>query len=186
MTVNECIALARACAGKGKYRMGGGANHPESPVPWGEDGTVDCSGFCCWAVGLAKYQPKLVWLKRITGGWFSTNGIWWDAVMESTGHFSRINKPRPGCIVVYPSSNLAKTAPDDFKSAVSDCPKVGHVGLVTVTPPGLLDVNGRESIRVIHASSLNQKMAGYAIRETGIGMFEKRAAIWAWPSTLES
>ena len=55
MTPDDVIEHARASVGKGiRYRLGRGKIDPSAPTPAFHDGFCDCSGFVCWALGIAK------------------------------------------------------------------------------------------------------------------------------------
>jgi hypothetical protein len=167
MRVDELLGRALGQVGQGtRYLLGGGRT--QGPDPRSENGGCDCSAFTCWALDLRKYQPQLAWLQPVSGGWFNTNGIWWDAVREKTGFFEQIPAPLPGCVVVYPSALLTGGAG----------PKIGHVGVVSqVTSTGW---------RTVHCSSGNFKSTGDAIRETGPNVFLiRKHAVFAWPAMIE-
>lgn len=183
MTVPELLARARSAIGrKTKYRMGGGSLDPRTPGPQGEDGACDCSAYATWCLGLRKYQPDLAWLRAVSGGWYSTNGIWWDAVLEQTGHFTEMWDPHPGCVIVYPSSVIAaavRRATFDVQSAeVARAPSVGHVGIIT-------EVRSGRPTKVVHCSAGNYRRTGDAIAETGAEVFERvDATRHAWCATV--
>lgn len=166
MTATELIARARAQIGQHTvYRLGGGKGTPTGEDPRDEAGSCDCSAFACWVLGLQKHQEQFAWLRRLNGGWFNTDGIWWDANRESTGYFNALSAPQLGAVIVYPSRRVSATTG----------PAIGHVGIVS-------DVRGTNVRRVIHCSSGNYRRDGDAIAETSPdGIFERSAAtICAW------
>ena len=166
MTVKELLTRTRGQIGKNTiYGLGQGVSQGASPR--GETGACDCSAFVCWALDLRKYQPKFGWLVKVNGGWYNTDGIWWDATKENTGFFSRITSPRPGAIVVFPSA----------ATAMMPGPKIGHVGVVTA-----VGADGRYS--VVHCSAGNFRAHGDAIQETASTVFERPATIFAWAAPV--
>src|SRR3954468_633480 len=117
MTVNELVARARGQVGKKTvYGLGRGTTIGGSPRD--ETGACDCSAFVCWCLDIRKHQTQFAWLVRLNGGWFNTDGMWWDANKESTGLFERIEGPELGAIVVFPGKATSN----------SPGPKIGHVG----------------------------------------------------------
>lgn len=166
MTVAELLKRARAQA-KLPTIYGLGRGRTLGPDPRDETGACDCSAYVCWCLDIRKSQPALAWLRNVNGGWYNTDGIWWDATKEATGFFEAIPAPRPGCVVVYPSS-----AHRDKKT-----PPIGQIGIVT-------EVTGN-SYRVIHCSNGNYKNFGDAIRETGPAVFlAQPAATFAWAAPV--
>jgi hypothetical protein len=165
ITVDELITRARKQAGTGtKYGLGGGKTTGIDPRD--ERGSCDCSAYICWCLDIRKHQPSLAWLIPVNGGWYNTDGIWWDATKEQTGHFEAIAKPAPGAIIVFPGRGLNK-----------DGPKIGHVGIVTkVAANGALDV--------LHCSSGNFRNTGDAIRETKAEVFKQSATVLAWAANV--
>ena len=171
MTVRELLARAALYVGdkRCRYRLGGGSPWT-APVPWDEGGGCDCSGFACWSLGLARHQPSLVFLRAVTGGWLSTDGIWWDAVLERTGFFERQDGPEVGGIVVYPSARIGGL------NGIKGLPTVGHVGIVSAVAGG---------VRVIHCSAGNYRRTGAAIDETDGAVFRRAGAVFAWCAAVE-
>jgi cell wall-associated NlpC family hydrolase len=160
--VNVAELLKRASSQIGQstvYRLGGGKTTGESPRD--EASSCDCSAFVCWALALRKHQPEFAWLKKVNGGWYNTDGIWWDALKEPTGYFHEIKAPEPGALIVYPSRATSKVAG----------PKIGHVGVIA-------DVKSGAVSSVIHCSSGNWKKTGDAIRRTApAGVFDRSSAV---------
>lgn len=157
MTAEELVQRARTMTAlNAHYRLGGGKTAPAGDNPLDESGTCDCSAFVMWCLGIAK-PSSLAWLKKLNGGWYNTDGIFVDAVREPTGFFSRLDTPRPGAIVVYPSRALAQ----DPKQ-----PPIGHVGIVS-------EVAAQGITRVVHCSRGNDTQLGRAIAETTPGVFTK-------------
>lgn len=111
----------------------------------------DCSGFVCWALGLARRQSAVTsWTSA--DGWINTDSIWRDAtgaqvlfLQLAPGHL------RIGALLVYPKP--------------ADAP-YGHVGIVTaVSPHG-------QAMRVLHCSAENFKSTGDAVGETSAAPFD--------------
>jgi len=167
--VEAVIERARTQAGKGTvYRLGGG--NPDAGAFSCQDGEgeCDCSAFMQWLLGIPRYMPQLAWLKRVNGGWYNTDGIWWDATRERTGLFEE-SIPLRGALIVYPSNWVAKV----------DGPRVGHIGLVTEA------TNGR-AVKVIHCSAGNFRKHGDAIHETGPEVWDAvESSKCAWFSGVE-
>ena len=94
------MARARKGIGRGvAYKLGRGgfnAKHPNE-VGW-DKGLSDCSGYVSWVLML-KRAPKL-----IRPFWIETTAVWRDATGKQRT-FQQINKPVPGCIVVFPDRN---------------------------------------------------------------------------------
>ena len=121
----------------------------------------DCSGFVCWALGLARHQTSAAsWTSP--NGWINTDSIWCDASGEQ-GMFVHLPTGRltAGALLVYPK-------PPDRA--------YGHIGIVSE-----LLVDGRAA-RVLHCSAENFKTAADAIAETGTAPFDDPAlhsiAVW--------
>ena len=166
MTVNEFLARARGQVGQGTvYGMGRGATL--GPSPRDEIGACDCSAFVCWCLDIRKQQTQFAWLVALNGGWYNTDGMWWDATRESTGFFEKIDKPEPGALVVFPGRATSKLAG----------PKIGHVGVIT-------SVAANGSYKIVHCSSGNFRTTGDAIRETAPTMFTTASTIVAWPAAV--
>jgi len=165
LTVDELIARARTAANTGtKYALGGGKTTGADPRD--ERGQCDCSAFVCWCLDIRKHQPSLAWLQPVNGGWYNTDGIWWDATKEQTGHFAAIDKPLTGAIIVFPGRGLSKVGP-----------KIGHVGIVT-------NVAADGTLSVLHCSSGNFRRTGDAILETSAGVFSQSATALAWAANV--
>jgi hypothetical protein len=176
MTASELIARIRAQARlPSRYRLGGGKLSPVGTDPLDELGGCDCSAFVMWNVGIPKYAG-LSWLKNVTGGWYSADGIYWDATRESTGFFREQSYPQPGAIVVYPAAWLLKRHAPKLLGPYP--PRYGHVGIVTTVAPK----NGR--YQVMHCSSGNYHIKGHAIAETDAGVFARPATVFAWAETV--
>jgi hypothetical protein len=113
----------------------------------------DCSGFLCWALGVARDGAP--W----TGGWISTDLICADAV-GARHLFRPAERAAPGTLLVYPKPRGHGT----------DGPP-GHVGIVTAATP-----DGRPA-RVLHCAPgnlLRPPPAGHprnAIAETDTAPF---------------
>jgi len=165
MTVAELIQRASSQVGKNTvYALGTGSSQGLNPRD--ERGRCDCSAFVCWCLNLPKHQPQIVWLRNVNGGWYNTDGMWWDTVKETTGFFSPVAAAKVGAIVVYPSKTIAPGGPS-----------IGHVGLITkVNPDG--------TYRVIHCSSGNFRNSGDAIRETEATVFNRPSARFAWSAMV--
>jgi hypothetical protein len=162
MTTADLIARARRQVGKRTvYGLGRGVTVGESPRD--ETGACDCSAFVCWCLGIRKRQTNFAWLTNLNGGWYNTDGIWWDAAKESTGFFEQIASPRPGALVVFPGNATSKATG----------PKIGHIGVV-------ISVSSTGACRVIHCSSGNFKRNGDAIQETAADVFKPPSTIFAW------
>ena len=121
----------------------------------------DCSGFVCWALGLARHQASAAsWTSG--DGWINTDSIWADA-SGSQGLFIRVPIGRlpVGALLVYPKP------PDKA---------YGHVGIVTE-----VSANGAAT-RVLHCSAGNFKTTADAIAVTDTTPFDDPAlhSIGAW------
>jgi cell wall-associated NlpC family hydrolase len=119
--------------------------------------TCDCSGFVCWALGLARGE-------RLGDGsirWINTDSIHADAVSAGR-RFRRTAEATVGSLVVYPKRESGE--------------RFGHVGIVTE-----VDDEGRAR-RVIHCSATNFKTPPFdAIQNTPPEAFERqRLSIYVW------
>lgn len=172
MTVSDLLARALSQAGnETEYVLGGGRQTPDGGDCRDENGGSDCSAFVCWALGIPKAAP-FAWMRRVNGGWYNTDGIWWDALHERTGLFS-VCKPAVGAVVVYPSSWMSRR----HAGVKGLAPKIGHVGIVT-------EVRAGEISRVLHCSAGNFRRTGDAIQETGPEVFRAPAVATAWCATI--
>jgi hypothetical protein len=178
LTEQELLDRARSQLGRGTvYRYGGGKIIPEGTDCRDELGGCDCSAFACWVFRMRKWQAdELYWLKELNDGWYSTDGIWMDAMGNDsgsfgpayTGNFFRCRLPIVGCAVVYPSAAVSK----------KKGPRIGHVGIIT-------KVRSRNDYSIIHCSSSNFKRTGDAIQETSGRLFERvSSSIFAWPASM--
>lgn len=186
MTNDEVVKRARYALGrKTKYRMGAGSLSPSASLPKDETGAADCSAFACWAVGIAKHDPRFAWLRALNGGWFNTDGIWHDAIEQSTGLFdyvelftptsSRANM-RPGDLLVFPGRwSVAKAK--SWAGSLEKGPAVGHVGIVVSVKV--------EDVRVVHCSSGNFRRTGDAVQLTGPTAFYQPQTIVARCARVE-
>src|SRR5262245_26298751 len=164
MTVKEFLARVSSQVGQNTiYGLGRGTTL--GPSPRDETGACDCSAFVCWCLDIRKHQTQFAWLVRLNGGWFNTDGIWWDATKEATGFFEQIDAPKPGAIVVFPGKATSDVAG----------PKIGHIGVIT-------SVAANGTFRVVHCSAGNFRQTGDAIRETAPTMFTPASTVFAWPA----
>lgn len=159
------LERARKWIGKGTYVLGGGRDGDVGhKSPLDANGGCDCSMFECWCLELSKdVRPCPAWLKAVNGGWYNTDGIYWDAEAEPTGIFISTDTPVPGDVIVYPALWCAHAVGVELKSG----PRIGHVGIVSEVYP-----TGRPS-KVIHCSAGNQRRFGYAIAETDTDVFDR-------------
>lgn len=149
-------------------------------VPYGpdcrsSDGTCDCSSFALWCLGIRQFQDQeLWWLKELNGGWYNTDGVWYDAQGSGghlragfTGNFVVMSKARVGCVIVYPAKWVSRVPG----------PKVGHIGIIT-------NVQATECT-VIHCSKGNYENYRDSIYETKTDVFDQRqATIYAWAASV--
>jgi hypothetical protein len=167
--VDEVLARARSQAGLGiRYKLGGGSARASRHTCADTGGTCDCSAFACWALGVDKQgsYPFLVPAGQpVEPGnqWYGTDNMWNDSVHVALGLFSKIDRPIPGCLILYPAQRLSgkKSTP-------------GHVGIVT-------KVGAEGAVVVLHCSSGNFRQTGDAIQETDDSAFRGKAGlIFAW------
>lgn len=156
--VDALLERARSAIGRHtRYQLGEGGMSPTAAMPGTPSKGCDCSGFVCWCLGISRKTNHPLYL-RFNSGWVNTDAIIHDA-QHPTGYFTRLDGPRVGSIVVYPSKRPQRP--------------YGHVGLVT-------SVRGGKARTVIHCSSGNFTALGDAIQETGPDVFEKPETIYAW------
>ena len=160
--------------------MGGGKIIPSGKDCRDELGDCDCSAYVSWVLRMRKYQgDEFWWLAELNDGWLNSDGIWLDAQGDgwtmasigplTTGNFTKINEPTPGCIVVYPADWVAKEPGS----------KVGHIGIVT-------EVEDGARWQVIHCSLGNYRSHNDAIQETGPAVFlGKPSTLFAWPASVK-
>lgn len=122
MTHAEAVTRARAIATlKSKYILGAGGRNPAMQVPFtlrnGKLGS-DCIGFVLWCWGLDRYQLDYPFYD----GWINTDSLLMDVDTKQT-RFAEVDRPYPGCAVVYPS--LRKNG---------KMTRMGHIGLVVEAP----------------------------------------------------
>lgn len=124
----------------------------------------DCSGFLCWALGVARTPAP------IAGSWIYTPSIYADA-LHSHALFVKLDQASVGSLLVYPGV-------DDRDEARR---QVGHVAIVSQVQ------NGRAT-KIIHCAPENIAIAPAdgqprnAIAETGIEKFSEHpeAIVVAW------
>jgi hypothetical protein len=173
MTVDELFERARSQVGlKIRYKLGAGSFVASRHTCADSSGPCDCSSFVCWALGVDKRgdYPYLVppGSEREPGGeWYGTDNIYNDALHINVGLFQQIDQPKPGCVVVFPTT---------WKNGKASPP--GHVGIVTA-----LDAKGSVA-KVIHCSSSNFKNFGHAVQETDDAAFRGRS-VYAWCARIE-
>ncbi len=100
---------------------------------------------------------------RFNGGWINTDAIVHDA-NQPTGFFSKLDDPKVGCLVVFPSKRPRRP--------------YGHIGIVT-------EVSKGEVKRVIHCSLENYRKYKDAVRETPPTVFRVPDAIFVWFEGIE-
>jgi hypothetical protein len=173
MKIDELLERARSQSGlKIKYAMGGGSIRAARHTCADNSGSCDCSSFVCWSLGVDKQgdYPYLVppgGTPDPGGEWYGTDNIYNDAVHINVGLFQKVDGPRPGCVVVYPTT---------WKNGKASPP--GHVGIATA-------VDSQGAVRqVIHCSSCNFKSFGDAVQETDDTVFRGRP-IYAWCARIE-
>lgn len=147
--VKARIARARTSLNDGvAYKLGKGGFFPNSPTPatiYNNELYCDCSGFVAWVLEISR-KPK-----ASRPYWIETTAIYKDATGKQTA-FVRLDKPEPGCIVVYPDRKVMGVG------------KQGHTGVVTqVWPDG--------KIQGIDCSSGMYKKTGDAIHERDLSFF---------------
>lgn len=161
-TVQALLARAASAAGKKTiYKLGSGGMDANAPRPSNIRNECDCSGYVCWCLGISRKTDHPLYMS-FNGGWINTDAMVHDA-KTSTGFFDRIDKPKPGCLIVYPKSAR---------------PKIGHVGIVT-----RLNTDGTVA-RVLHCSS-GASRQGDAVAETAPTVFNTPLTIFAWYAGVE-
>ena len=162
MDVRTLLKRARSVVNAAiRYRLGEGGFHHDAPGP-ARNGSCDCSGYVCWALGLGRVTRHPLYV-RFNGGWINTDSIVHDA-SRPTGYFERLELPLPGCVIVYPKKGSSKA--------------YGHIGIVT-------SVAGASPSNVIHCSAGNYRTTKSAIQETGSEDFKLPTTIYAWYEGIE-
>lgn len=158
--VSHFLSRARSASGNDSvYKLGAGGMSPGRIDPTDSSRRCDCSGFVCWALGISRKTTHPLYT-RFNNGWINTDGMVHDA-KNQTGFFSKLEKPKVGCIVVYPGRK------------VDGVLKIGHVGIVT-------EVKAGKPTKVLHCSSGNYRNLGDAIMETSPKVFLRPDAVYAW------
>jgi len=150
MSNNNPVERARSALNKNiAYKLGKGGYHPDDPLP-SRSGEADCSGFVSWCLGISRH-------KRFGDGheWVSTSDIYRDA-KGVQGLFVQIDKPEPGCIVVYPDSKIGKRT------------RQGHVAIVTQARP----------LRGVDCSMSSYKRYKDSIRERSLEFFRSKNCVF--------
>ena len=161
--VAQFLEKARSASGHQiKYQLGEGGMTPNAILPGNRSRGCDCSGYVCWCIRLGR-QTNHVLYTRFNGGWINTDAIVHDA-NSTTGFFTRLDKPKIGGIIVYPSKRPSI--------------RYGHVGIIT-------GVRNNMVTKVIHCSLGNYRQSGDAIMETNADVFNKPGVIFAWYEGLE-
>lgn len=167
---------------KAKYILGEGGRDPNASTPFTPDknGVVgsDCVGWVLWALGVDRYQPKLF---TYYDGWMNTDSIIDDAQKGVGGRLWKLlNKPEPGCLVIFPS----------LHNAAGKMTRMGHVGLVVEVPGEWPDDFASWSakertellkhVKVIDCNaSFARRLAGKAIGQiTAADLWNKPDAVW--------
>jgi cell wall-associated NlpC family hydrolase len=120
-SVADMIARARSAVGRRtKYQLGEGGTRPAAELPGAPSKGCDCSGYVCWCLGIARQTDHNLYV-HFNGGWINTDAIVHDAD-ANTGFFYKIESPKVGTIIVYPSKRPSR--------------KYGHVGIVTEVKQG--------------------------------------------------
>ncbi len=142
MGAKSPVDRARYACGKGiRYALGKGGYHPEDPLPT-RTGKCDCSGFVSWCMATSR--------QRDFGShkWVSTSDIYRDCTGDQ--HlFEKVERPEPGCLVVYPDSTVGKRT------------RQGHVAVVTSIKP----------LRGIDCSMSSDRRYSDSIRERSLEFF---------------
>ncbi|MET3135049.1 cell wall-associated NlpC family hydrolase [Oxalobacteraceae bacterium GrIS 1.11] len=121
----------------------------------------DCSGFVCWALGLARVLPG-----PGGGAWINTDSIWVDA-RGPHQRFQQIARARPGALVVYPKEGSGE--------------HFGHVAIVVEA-----DADG-QATRIVHCSADNIKNEPHdSIKITSADKFKaQHRSIYAWCRSVD-
>lgn len=110
------LTRARSVIGQGiKYGLGQGGMNPDNPTPASPTWKCDCSGFVSWVLHMSR-KPKVTrWW------WIETTNVYKDATGRQKV-FVKIDKPVPGCIVVYPD----RSGHEGHIGIVSEIRKTGY------------------------------------------------------------
>jgi hypothetical protein len=164
MRASAVVNRALVATNKGtRYGLGAGGMNPGKPSP-AANGKCDCSGFVAWCLGMSRKTREAFYVEE-NGGWIETTAVSKD-VLASTGIFAPLDKPLPGCAVVY----------GDYKDS-NGRHHEGHMAVVT-------EVNSRSGIagidKIVHCSVSNDN-SGDAIQETDARIFaNNRNSVIGW------
>ncbi len=155
-TVEHLLLRVHAVVGLPiEYRLGGGGMDPTSPTPADRQGTVDCSGFVAWALGLSRMTEEPLY-QRFNGGWIEGIGLrgWINTCalaydLTQDAGILHTCEAQPGAIIVYPGPPRRR---------------VGHCGIIMEVQRGTIT-------QVAHASRTNWETRGAAIQITGPELF---------------
>ena len=166
MDVDTILLRARSALGKKtRYDLGGGMPD-RAAAAWPDGAATDCSGFVAWCLRFRRKVDHPLY-KKINGGWFETTAVHADG-LATTGFFTKLLKPTPGAIVVYP----------DYVDAAGRH-REGHIGIVTQVKPNGIGVAAVQS--VIHCSAGAWKTKKDAVQETAPTAWTARQdAIVVW------
>lgn len=120
--------------------------------------TCDCIGGMAWCGGFDRYQP--IRFSHIYDGWINTDSMRQDAAGPAKC-FRRLDKPEPGCFVVYDSAAVSY--------------KIGHIGGV-IEVPGSYDPKERDwwkALKVVDVASRTPHPANAV--GTGLTWYNKDA-----------
>lgn len=151
------IARARSACNRGiSYGLGQGGMEPRDDLPT-RNARCDCSGFAAWGLSLDRFQGDKGKLHSKAIPWIETTAIARDAT-GAQRLFQQIEKPVPGCLVVYGDRKVLGRK------------REGHIGFVS-------EVRNRLDFDVIHCSVGNDRK-GDAIQETHGALFVRANAIF--------
>lgn len=149
-----------------EYPNGGTDPKAKDPaVRWSRPGstfvnvTCDCMGGAAWIGGFDRFQPTR--FKHIYGGYINCDSMRFDAAGPAKC-FERLDKPEPGCMVVFGSVDYDGDGQRD---------RVGHVGTVVSVPA---DWNPKKAdswkaMRVVDVSASRKGRANAAT--SGLGWY---------------
>lgn len=143
------------------YSLGRGGRKPSADRPYDKKGRVDCSGFVSWALGFDRFSGT---------GWWSTDGIYGDAMCDPGWYFRKVDKDEPvlpGDVLVYP----------DYR--VNGVTKQGHTGIITHVLPGFKRgaPDWYKWLSVAHATPSQRLKHGNVVALTDARIWRKRGYI---------
>lgn len=151
MDIETLLNRAQSALAKSTTYKSPGSVPSLAASSWPTSGAAtDCSGFVTWCLRISRQTDHPFYVRQ-NGGWFDTAAVYADGE-ASVGFFDKLDKPKPGSMLVYP----------DYVSGDGEHHD-GHIGIV-------LDANGGRGVeavtRIVHCSFGASNALGDAVQAT--------------------